>query len=114
MLPIMRQPQLTLQQHAPLVHRESVPYFCDLHNIPSCDFCRVRNRSIIHFTFDGQLVGEPPEDERCASWNDSSGDRGGKCHRNKYATPRHSGTSSIISPFGAKNSGCPNASTTPR
>jgi hypothetical protein len=45
------------------MHWECAPDVGDLHHIPASDFCRVRNRNVIHFTFDGQLVGQPPEDE---------------------------------------------------
>ena len=63
MLAKVSQPQLALQKHAPPVHRECVPDFGDLDHIPASDFCRLGNRSIIHLTLDGQLVGQPPKDE---------------------------------------------------
>ena len=45
------------------MHWERVPYSDDLRHIPASDFCRVRNRNLIHFAFHGQLVGQPPKDE---------------------------------------------------
>jgi hypothetical protein len=45
------------------VHRERVTYSGDLYRIPSRHRCRIDKCSIIHLTFHGQLVGQPPEDE---------------------------------------------------
>ena len=63
MRPIVRQSQLSLQEHPAPMHWERVPYSDDLRHIPASHFCRVRNRNLIHFAFHGQLVSEPPEDE---------------------------------------------------
>jgi hypothetical protein len=45
------------------MHRECAPDVGDLYRVPSRHRCRIGNRSIVHFTFDGQLVGQPPEHE---------------------------------------------------